>query len=71
MAKASINKNYKLSAKGVLGLDEDGIIGIQNPDTGELLNYLDCLQIFQKSQYLCLFRMMRIMNKIQIRRNKK
>ena len=34
MAKASINKNYKLSAKGVLGLDEDGI---ENPDTGEFI----------------------------------
>lgn len=37
MAKASINKNYKLSAKGVLGLDENDIIGVENPDTGEFI----------------------------------
>lgn len=37
MAKASINKNFKLSAKGVLGLDENDIIGIENPDTGEFI----------------------------------
>ena len=71
MAKASINKNYKLSAKGVLGLDEDGIIGIENPDTGEFIELSRLFVDFLESQYLCLFRMMRIMNKIQIRRNKK
>ena len=37
MAKASINKNYKLSANGVLGLDENNVIGIENPDTGEFI----------------------------------
>ena len=37
MAKASINKNYKLSAKGVLGLDENGIVGIENPDDGKFI----------------------------------
>lgn len=37
MAKASINKNYKLSAKGVLGLDENDVIGIENPGTGEFI----------------------------------
>ena len=37
MAKASINKNYKLSAKGVLGLDENGIVGIENPDDGKVI----------------------------------
>lgn len=37
MAKASINKNFKLSAKGVLGLDENDIIGVENPDTGEFI----------------------------------
>ena len=37
MAKASINKNYKLSARGVLGLDENDVIGIENPDTGEFI----------------------------------
>lgn len=37
MSKSAINKNFKLSAKGVLGLDENGIIGIENPDTGEFI----------------------------------
>lgn len=36
MAKASFNKNFKLSAKGVLSIDED-IVSIENPDTGELI----------------------------------
>ena len=37
MAKASINKNYKLSAKGVLELDENGIVGIETPDDGKFI----------------------------------
>lgn len=36
MAKASINRNYKLNAKGVLSIDDD-IVSIENPDTGELI----------------------------------
>lgn len=36
MAKASINRNYKLNAKGVLSIEDD-IVSIENPDTGELI----------------------------------
>lgn len=36
MAKASINRNYKLNAKGILSINE-GIVSIENPDTGELI----------------------------------
>ena len=37
MAKASINKNSKLPAKGVLGRDENGIVGIEHPDDGKFI----------------------------------
>lgn len=37
MAKASISKNYKISAKGILGLDENKVIGVENADTGEFI----------------------------------
>lgn len=37
MAKAAISFNYKMSAKGILHVDED-VVAIENPDTGELIN---------------------------------
>lgn len=36
MAKAAINKTFKLNANGILAVG-DGKIGIENPDTGELI----------------------------------
>ena len=38
MAKAAINFNYKISAKGILHIDDDGVVAIENTDTGELIN---------------------------------
>lgn len=36
MAKASINRNYKINAKGILSIEED-VVSIENADTGELI----------------------------------
>ena len=36
MAKAAITKKYSLSAQGILVV-EDGCVGIENPDSGELI----------------------------------
>ena len=46
MAKASIVKNYKLSATGTLDIDDNGIIAIENPDTGELIDLKNLLKDF-------------------------
>jgi hypothetical protein len=46
MAKAAIVKNYKLSATGTLDIDDDGIIAIENPDTGELIDLKTLLKDF-------------------------
>lgn len=48
MAKASISKNYKLSAKGMLGLDENGIVGIENADTGEFIELSKLFEDFME-----------------------
>lgn len=48
MAKASISKNYKLSAKGMLGLDENGIVGIENSDTGEFIELSKLFEDFME-----------------------
>lgn len=37
MAKAAINKTFKLSAQGILSVSDDGV-SIENPDTGELID---------------------------------
>ena len=37
MAKASITKKYALSANGILDITENGVVAIENPDTGELI----------------------------------
>ena len=46
MAKAAIVKNYKLSAKGILSI-EDGVVCIENADTGELIKMQDLLSDFK------------------------
>ena len=38
MAKASITKKYALSANGILDITDDGVVAIENPDTGELID---------------------------------
>lgn len=48
MAKASISKNYKLSVKGMLGLDENGIVGIENADTGEFIELSKLFEDFME-----------------------
>lgn len=37
MAKAAINFNYKINAKGILHI-EDNTVAVENPDTGELIS---------------------------------
>ena len=37
MAKASITKKYALSASGILDISDEGVVGIENQDTGELI----------------------------------
>ena len=46
MAKASITKKYALSANGILDITDDGVIGIENPDTGELIELRTLLSEF-------------------------
>lgn len=38
MAKAAINKTFKLNANGVLDITDNGVY-IENPDTGELISF--------------------------------
>ena len=45
MAKAAIVKNYKLSAQGILAIEED-VIGLENPDTGEFIELKELLSDF-------------------------
>lgn len=45
MAKAAINFNYKISAKGILHI-EDNIVAIENLDTGELIQLSDLFEDF-------------------------
>ena len=46
MAKASITKKYALSANGILDITDDGVIGIENPDTGEPIELRTLLSEF-------------------------
>ena len=46
MAKASITKKYSLSAQGVLDIADNGIVSIENPDTGELIELKTLLSDF-------------------------
>lgn len=45
MAKAAINKTFKLNANGILAITSDGVY-IENGDTGELINLKDLLSEF-------------------------
>lgn len=45
MAKAAFMKNYKLSANGILVI-EDEVVGIENSDTGEIFDFKDLLSDF-------------------------
>lgn len=45
MAKAAITKNFKLSAQGILSIEDTGVF-IENPDTGELIDLKDLFEDF-------------------------
>ena len=45
MAKASITKKYALSANGILDIADNGV-AIENPDTGELIDFKVLLKDF-------------------------
>lgn len=45
MAKAAINKTFKLNAQGILAIT-DGNVYIENPDTGELIPFSTLLSEF-------------------------
>lgn len=38
MAKASITRKDALSANGILSIGDDGVVAIENADTGELID---------------------------------
>ena len=46
MAKASITKKFSLSANGILTVNDDDYICLENPDTGELIDLRDLLEEF-------------------------
>ena len=46
MAKAAIVKKYNLSAQGILVIEDD-TIGVENVDTGELIEMKDLLADFK------------------------
>lgn len=46
MAKAAVVKKYNLSAQGILVIEDD-TIGIENVDTGELIEMKDLLADFK------------------------
>lgn len=46
MAKAAFVKNYKLSAQGILVIEDD-VIGVENADTGELIDMRELLSDFR------------------------
>lgn len=45
MAKAAITKKFALNANGILNI-ENGIVSIENVDTGELINFSELLSDF-------------------------
>lgn len=45
MAKAAFSRNYRLSAKGVLSIEEN-VVAVENPDTGELVELADLFADF-------------------------
>lgn len=46
MAKSSITKKYALSANGILDIADNGVVAIENPDTGELIELKTLLSDF-------------------------
>ena len=40
MSKAAFSRNYRLSAKGILSIEEN-VVTVENPDTGELVKLAD------------------------------
>ena len=45
MAKAAITKKFALNADGILNI-EDGVVSIENADTGELIDLSELLSDF-------------------------
>lgn len=45
MAKAAIVKNFKLSAQGILSIEDTGVF-LENPDSGELIDFKDLFEDF-------------------------
>lgn len=45
MAKNSISYNYKISAKGILYIEDD-VVGIEHAETGELIQLSDLFEDF-------------------------
>lgn len=45
MAKAAITKKYALNADGILSI-ENNVVGIENPDTGEIIDLCTLLSDF-------------------------
>lgn len=45
MAKAAINKTFKLNAQGILDITDNGVY-IENGDTGELIDFKTLLSEF-------------------------
>lgn len=43
---ANITRKYSLNARGILSIDED-IVGVENPDTGELIQLSTLLEDFE------------------------
>lgn len=42
---ANITLKYSLNAKGILSI-EDGVVALENVDTGELINFIELLSDF-------------------------
>ena len=47
MAKASVTKNYKVSATGILSIDEENGIAVEIEETGELRPLSEILKDFK------------------------
>ena len=47
MAKASVIKNYKVSATGILSIDEENNIAVEIEETGELRSLSEILEDFK------------------------
>ena len=47
MAKAAVNKDFKVSASGILSIDDDNNIALEIEDTGELRDLSEILADFK------------------------